>query len=70
LYLWPLRADFESREITDSRKFWSKKIVYSEIGGHVLTPFFWKNRSKRDKEKHPMKTVVNTKNWYREETDM
>jgi hypothetical protein len=39
-------ANFESREITDSRKFRSKKIIYSETGGHVLTPFFGKNRSK------------------------
>jgi hypothetical protein len=30
------------RDITDSRKFRSKRIIYFETGGHVLTLFFWK----------------------------
>jgi hypothetical protein len=34
-----------------SGEFRSKRVIYSEIGGHVLTPFFGKNRPKKDKEK-------------------
>jgi hypothetical protein len=40
-------ADFESREITDSRKFRIRKIIYSETGGYVLTPFLEKTGQTR-----------------------
>jgi hypothetical protein len=34
-----------------------QKIIYSETGGHVLTPLFGK-QVKRDKGKQPMKSRV------------
>jgi hypothetical protein len=40
-----------------SRKFQSKKNIYSETRGHVLTPFFGKTGQK-DKEKQPIETRV------------
>jgi hypothetical protein len=43
-------ADFESRKITDSRKFRSKKDYLLQNRGHVLTPFFGKTGQKDKKE--------------------
>jgi hypothetical protein len=51
-------ADFESREITDSRKFRSRKIIYSETRGYVLTPFLEKKQVKQGQEKQPMKSIA------------
>jgi hypothetical protein len=39
-------ADYESREITDSTKFRSKRIIYSETEGACVDTIFGKNRSK------------------------
>jgi hypothetical protein len=44
-------ADFESREITDSRKFQSKR-------GACVDTVFWKNRSNKGQEKQSMKNRV------------
>jgi hypothetical protein len=47
-------------EITDSRKFQSKKIIYSETREHVLTPFFGKIGQKEQRESADENRVQST----------
>jgi hypothetical protein len=49
-------------EITDSRKFQSKKIIYSETGEHVLPPFFGKIGQNEQRESADENRVQST-NW-------
>jgi hypothetical protein len=49
-----------------SREFQSKRIIYSDTKGHVLTPFFEK-QVKRDKEKWLMKTESEDHVWFEDQ---
>jgi hypothetical protein len=64
-YQWRLIRSITWRDLNIikkiSRKFWSKRIIYFETEGHVLTPFFGKQQIKRDWRKR--RTVNTIRRW-------
>jgi hypothetical protein len=50
--------DFESRKITNSRKFWSKKLFTLKLGGACVDTIFFGKIGQKDKEKELMECRV------------